>query len=462
MTTRLLPRWLCWAPILVTLPLLPAAPLTPADILRDVQPLIDDRTLQAVSIGVIQPDGTRMVHAGTLSPERASPPDDRTLYEIGSISKVFTGLLLADAVVRGDVSLDQPLARLLPDAAKRTDGNDERITLRMLSTHTSGLPRIPPEIPPDNYTNPYANYGDADLWTTIGRVALDAEPGAKASYSNLAVGLLGTVLARKADMTFGDLLAARITRPLEMTDTVVDLDTARRGRLAPPFTSRGEPWTAWDFQALAGAGGIRSTLPDMMRFAAAMLRPADSPLAAAIELAWAKQTLTASVGPGGQGLGWMLAGDGRTRWHNGMTGGFHAALFVNRELGVAVVLLSNRSTLLGTQLAEALVRRAAGMPDRPMPNANRATVALTVPQVERCTGTFRLSPTMVLVCEQKDGALLVTPTGQATDRLFAASATTFFSRRVPAELVFELPDDGRPATALTLKQGGRELRAPRE
>jgi CubicO group peptidase (beta-lactamase class C family) len=439
-----------------------SASLPQAELARQIGAATGGGRLQAVSAGVLQPGGPVTAHAGVLAPDRTTPPDDRTLYDIGSVTKVFTGLLLAEAVTRGELTLDTALAALLPPDVELPDRAGSRITVRMLATHTSGLPRIPVEIPPDDYTNPYAAYGEADLWATLRRVKLDFEPGTKASYSNLAVGLLGTLLARRAGLTYPELLAARITGPLGMKDTVVEPDAGQRARRAPGFNAAGQAWPHWEFKALAGAGAVSSTLSDLMRFAAAMLRPAESPLREAIELAWAKQELAASVGPGGSGLGWMLAGDGRTRWHNGMTGGFHAALFVSRELGVATVVLTNRSDPSGSQLGESLIRRAAGLPERPNPNRDRPEVALSAAQLDRCTGTFRISPAFALVFERRELTLLLTPTGQGTDRLAAAAPDTFFSRRVAAEIVFDLPADGSPASGLTLKQNGREVKAQRE
>lgn len=440
----------------------PGTPLTPADLARDFAPLVENKTLQAVSVGVIQPGSSATAHGGTLAPDQPSAPDDRTLYEIGSISKVFTSLLLAEAVVRGELTLDTPIARLLPADVTLPDDAGERITVRMLATHTAGFPKIPVEIPADDFTNPYAAYTEADLWASLRRVKLDFAPGTKAGYSNLGGGLLGTLLARKAGLTYAQLLAARITRPLGMPDTVIEPDDAQRARFAPPFNSAGQPWSHWELNALTGGGGIRSTLADMMRFAAAMLHPAGTPLEKAIVLAWARQDVAASVAPGGQALGWMLAGDKQTRWHNGMTGGYHAAIFVNRERGIATVLLSNRSTPVGTAIADRLFHRAAGLPERPVPNADRAEVALTAAQLDRCVGTFRLNADAALVCERRALALYVTPTGQATDRLYAASPSTFFSRRAPVEIVFEFATEGSPATAVLIKQGRRESRATRE
>jgi CubicO group peptidase (beta-lactamase class C family) len=439
-----------------------AATLVEADLLRAVEVPLRNKSLQAVSLGVIQREGRVTAHAGTLAPDNPAAPDDRTIYEIGSITKVFTALLLADAVVRGEVTLDTPIAKLLPPDTVLPDGAGDRITLRMLATHTSGLPRTPVEIPTGDFRNPYARYSEADLWASLRKVKLDSPPGTKAEYSNLGAGLLGTLLARRAGKTYPELIESRIAAPLGMKDTVVTMPDALRPRFAPGFSSAGQAWSQWDFIALAGAGGIRSTMADMMRFAEATLRPEGTPLKAAIDLAYEKQELAATISPGGQALGWLVGGDKATHWHNGMTGGFHAAIYVNRGLGIASVVLTNRSTPAGTEIAEGLVRRAAGMPERVIPNRDRAEIAVATDLLDRYAGTFRLSPKMTLTFERRNQSLFVTPTGQATDRLFAAEPHVFFSRRVPADLVFEVPADGGPATAVTLKQGGREMRGLRE
>ncbi|GMU66929.1 MAG: hypothetical protein AMXMBFR36_32030 [Acidobacteriota bacterium] len=418
--------------------------------------------LHAASAVIVSPSGTRTIHAGRLTAMGAAMPDDRTLYEIGSVTKVFTALLLADAVVRGEVALETPIAELLPPGVELPAGAAKRITLEMLATHRSGLPRIPAELDATDYRDPYAAYGEAELWATLGAVRLEADPGERAAYSNLGAGLLGTLLARRAGLSYGELLAERITRPLGMADTVVEVAPADLARVAPPHTGAGEPWSPWHFRALAGAGAIRSTAADLARFARAVLEPDSTPLAAAIELAWKVRDRASGLSPGGNALGWLVAGDGATRWHNGMTGGYHAALFVNRDLGVAVALATNRSTPAATGLAEQLTRLAAGLPASARPHADRAEVALTEAHLDRLVGTYRLSPTFLFVVERRNRSLYLTPTGQPTDRLYAASEALFFSRNVPAELLFELPAGGGAATGLVLRQGGREVPGRRE
>lgn len=418
--------------------------------------------LHGVSAAVVTPGGARTLHAGRLLAGGEAPPDDRTLWEIGSVTKVFTALLLADAVVRGEVALETPIAELLPPDVELPGGAARRITLEMLATHRSGLPRIPADLDATDYRDPYAACGEDRLWSTLRTVELESAPGERASYSNLGAGLLGTLLARRAGVSYGELLAERITRPLGLSDTVVEVAPADEARVAPPHTGAGEPWTAWRFRALAGAGAIRSTIADLSRFARAMLDPSGTPLAAAIELAWRVRGSASGLSPGGIALGWLVAGDGVTRWHNGMTGGYHAALLVNRELGVAVALVTNRSTPAATAIAEQLTRVAAGLPAAIRPNAGRAEVALSESQLDRLVGTYRLSPAFALVVERRNRSLYVTPTGQPVDRLCAASESLFFSRNVPAELRFDLPAGGAVATGLVLRQGGRELAGRRE
>ncbi len=434
------------------------------DLAARLQPAIDHGLLHAVSAATLSASGVKVAHLGRLMPgaEVGRAPDDHTLYEIGSITKVFTALLLADAVVRGEVTLDTPIAALLPADVVLPEGAGGKITLGMLATHTSGLPRIPREIPPDDYRDPYASYGEAELGATLRRVRLEAEPGTVAAYSNLGAGLLGALLARRAGMSYEELLAARVTGPLGMHETQLTVRGDDLERFAPAFTETGAPFSHWGFAALAGAGGLRSTSSDMVRFARVMLDPRGTALEQAVELVWRKHAEAPTISPGGIGLGWLIAGDGETRWHNGMTGGFHAALFLNRKLAAGSLVLTNRSTPLGTQLAEQLLRDAAGMPERPVPHANRPVMELSAEQLDRCVGTFRLSPQFVLVFERRNGSLFVTPTGQGTDRLYAAAEGVFFSRLVPAEIHFEPPDGSGPATGLVLRQGGRELRGLRE
>lgn len=133
--------------------------------------------LHGVSAAVVTPGGARTLHAGRLLAGGEAPPDDRTLWEIGSVTKVFTALLLADAVVRGEVALETPIAELLPPDVELPGGAARRITLEMLATHRSGLPRIPADLDATDYRDPYAACGEDRLWSTLRTVEPESAPG---------------------------------------------------------------------------------------------------------------------------------------------------------------------------------------------------------------------------------------------------------------------------------------------
>ena len=296
-----------------------------------VQDYLDAEVCQAVSIGFVQGDQIWTGHFGSLSADDPNRPNDQTVYEIGSISKVFTGVLLADAVASGVVTLDQPIGTLMTKLATKNKDVGNSITLKHLSTHHSGLPRMPDNFTPADPKNPYADYGREQLTEFMCGVKPDRKPNIKWAYSNLAVGLLGDLLAANADKNYDQLLRQTIAAPLKMDDTSVVLSDAQSRRVAPPHDEALSPDSVWDFDALAGAGGIRSTVPDMLRFAQAVLNPPRNSLGKAIELSW-KQHAPPNDGSLAMGLGWTIARDGQTRFHSGQTGGYHATLFVSRKM----------------------------------------------------------------------------------------------------------------------------------
>jgi D-alanyl-D-alanine-carboxypeptidase/D-alanyl-D-alanine-endopeptidase len=234
-------------------------------------PVVTAELTPGMVIGIYREGDIAFVGVGQLSPGDESTPTADTVYEIGSISKTFTGVLLADAVVRGEVTLDAPLSSFMPEGLKAPAHEAGPITLEALATHRSALPRMPLNLGAVDPANPYAAYTEDQLWAMIDGFRLTRPPGETYVYSNLAVGLLGTILADKADMTYAELLRTRICEPLDMTDTSIVLTDAQRARLAPPHLSGGVPSTNWDFDCLAPCGGIRSTARDMMRFLAAHL-----------------------------------------------------------------------------------------------------------------------------------------------------------------------------------------------
>lgn len=323
-------------------------------------PLVENRVVDGLSVGYIEGEHFGIVHLGS-SNQAKQKANYSTVYEIGSVSKVFTGLLLADAVLRGEINL-YAAADVANSAAIRLPSRDGRpIKWIDLSTHRAGLPKLPGNLPVIDLVNPYRDYDSTKAAAFLNQYELPRQPGKAHEYSNFGASVLGYLLAEKAGKSYEQLLRERIAEPLQMTDCTVSLTGDQRKRLATPHRPFGSATPPWTFADLPGAGGIHATMRDMMRFAKAQLTPPAGTLGDAIELAWKQHTEADASGPA-MGLGWIIVGDGETRWHNGGTGGFASTLFINRRINSAVIVLCNTAVSdkvdeLGIQL----IQKAAGL-----------------------------------------------------------------------------------------------------
>jgi D-alanyl-D-alanine-carboxypeptidase/D-alanyl-D-alanine-endopeptidase len=258
--------------------------------------------------------------------------------EIGSVSKVFTSLVLARLVEAGEVRLDQPLADFLPAPAG--------ITLRHLATHTSGLPRLPKgmlikALLRPNTPDPYARCTADYLIANLSRIRPHT-PGTRFRYSNLGAGLLGLALSRHTGLPYGDLVAREISTPLGLTRTGVD------GEVEQEHDAKGRPTEPWNLADLVGAGGLRSTTADLVTFVRAHYE--ESPVTPAVGLAL---DVEHRVNPFMTvRLGWMAqrlhAGQGGHLqiFHNGQTGGAFSFAGFDPEKRVGVVVLSDTSRIV--------------------------------------------------------------------------------------------------------------------
>jgi CubicO group peptidase (beta-lactamase class C family) len=293
-----------------------------------------------VSIGVVEHGVRRVFSFGTARTD--------SIFEIGSISKTFTGLILAQMVQQGKVHFDDPVRALLPPGTVEKPAGAE-ITLLDLATQHSGLPRMPDNFEPGDPANPYADYKAANLYGFIAKHGVAKPADAGFLYSNLGFGLLGQALAAHAGMTYPALLKEQVTDPLGLKDTVVQLSAEQQTRFIQGHTANHQPAHAWDLVAFAGAGAIRSTAADMLTYLEAQLHPesikgeggsaADATLAAAIRN---QHELRADAGPGMKiALAWLYDTDTGTYWHNGGTGGFSSYAFFNPQGDYAAVVLLN-------------------------------------------------------------------------------------------------------------------------
>ena len=212
------------------------------------------------------------------------PLDADTVFEIGSITKVLTSLLLADMVLRGEVAADDPASKFLPASVKMPDFEGAPITLLDLATYTSGLPRMPSNFAPKDWGNPYIDYTAERLYDYLSNHKLGFKPGTHYEYANLGFGLLGHILELRAGKSYEELVVSRICAPLGMEDTRITLTSSMRQRLARGHNAGLAPVPNWDFLALAGAGAFRSTANDLLKFLQMCLDPADTAVAAALKM----------------------------------------------------------------------------------------------------------------------------------------------------------------------------------
>jgi len=423
-----------------------------------VQPYMENRIFQSTSLGISLKGITWIRHYGKLSEANPVPAKDDTIYEIGSVTKVFTALLLADAVKnRGSFELDQTIGPYVPGLQESNPDVASKVTLKHLSQHMSGLPRMPDNILPTDPNNPFAGYDQKLLHKFLETVKLTNAPGKKNEYSNLAVGLLGDILASEFNTDYQTLVQQRIFDPLKMTESGVSLSESSSRRLAPPHNSALVEDHVWDFDALAGAGSIRSTVTDMLRFIQANLKPTETEIGKAIDLAWEK-SLPAGKDQFAMGLGWMIAGDGSTRWHNGQTGGYHSIVFVNRDLEAGLVLLSNTATTELDALGQQIFQSIVGMNVKPRKFDKEVTVDEAV--VKRLVGKYQLAPGVVVSVTSSADRLMAQLTGQQALRVYPESDSIWNYREVKAQLRFDIPEEGA-ATKVTLYQNGNVIPAPR-
>jgi len=434
---------------------------TDAEIRRILVERIDaQRQSVGIVVGVIEPSGRRIVSYGRLAKDEARTPDGDTVFEIGSITKVFTSLLLADAVQRHEAALTDPVSKYLPPPATMPE-RGRAITLQDLATHTSGLPRLPGNMKPRDAANPYADYSVEQLYQFLSSYQLTRDVGAQYEYSNLGGGLLGHVLALRARMGYPSLVRARVTAPLGMANTAIALSPEMKARLATGHSPALLPVPNWDLPTLAGAGALRSSTNDLLAFLAANLGYAQSPLAPAMAAMLDVRRPT-GVDNLEIALGWhVLTTHGRqVVWHNGGTAGYRTFIGFDPAARAGVVVLSNAGTAAGPDdIGRHLLDPQLPLLAQAAP-AVHTEVAIDPKLYDAYAGRYQFAPAVLLTISRTDNHLFAQLTGQPAFEIFPESDTRFFLKVVDAQLTFESDAQGR-ATLVVLHQSGRDQRATR-
>jgi serine-type D-Ala-D-Ala carboxypeptidase/endopeptidase len=411
-----------------------ATGLLPERVENAAQERVAAGTYQTLVFGLVEGDKSEVVAFGEL--DDGKTPDGDTVYEIGSITKTFTATLLARAVLSGRVTLDTPVAQLLADFKIPSRGT-KQITLGDLATHRSGLPFMPSNLLPSDPANPFADYDATKLKDFLARYELPREPGASYEYSNVGLGLLGYILMELEHTPYDALVGEEILKPLGMTMSGTVFTDAMRAHLAPGHDVTGKAAKNWDLGALAGAGAIRSTADDLLRYLKANMGIDQSPLADAMKLAQRPREMAKTMHIG---LVWLTTNKGIV-WHNGQTGGYTSFLGFTADARRAVVILTNRVTELD-DLGFATL------------DAN-APLAPVVPSamLDDYVGTYKLADKFLLKTFRVDDVLFVQATGQVAIPVFPSTPTEFFNKVVGFSLSFRRDPNG-VVNGLVLHQNG--------
>src|SRR5690554_1106055 len=407
---------------------------------------VDNDVSTGIVVGVVTPEGTNYFSYGVKSLKTNEAVDENSVFEIGSISKTFTGLLLADMVEKGELKLDDPLQSLLPEGVTAPTKNGESIKLYQLSNHTSSLPRMPSNITMENPANPYADYSAKQMFEFLNNYELTRAIGSELEYSNYAVGLLGYLLAEKRKMTYEELLIDVISQPLNLENTRIQFTTQMKENLAKGHNG-GIEVENWDLPTLAGAGGIRSTAVDMIKYISANLNLEKSSLSSAIQLT--HQNVDNELG----GLGWFIMEkeEDTIIWHGGLTGGYATFSGFIKDKNIAVVVLSNSVANIDDIGMHILDSTSELITPKLY-----ATVEVADSTLEEYVGDYELTPDFILSITKNGNQLNAQATGQGRNPIFPESDKKFFFKIVDARIEFNRNKKGE-VESVTLFQAGQEI-----
>jgi CubicO group peptidase (beta-lactamase class C family) len=440
-----------------------AAPVSDAEIARLLRFRAEmQHQATGMVVGVIRASGSSLVAYGPTDRKGARKMAGDTIFEIASLSKIFTDLLLADAVVRGQAALDDRLAAYVPAGVSVPEFEGAAIVLADLATHTSGLPLRPDNLDalPDA-PDKYAGYTLDQLYAGLPNYKLTRPPGAKFEYSNVAVSLLGQGLALRQHTTYAELLHARITGPLGLADTRLGIDPAAGDRLAQGHDIDLKPVGPTDDGALDPAGGLKSTANDLLRFLGVFLDRGKG------ELPTAARLMLTVDRPGDDKdtrmvLGWRRAviGGETFYWSNGSGDGSRTFMGFNPATGIAVVALADASSAEGLDDIGRHVLDPALPIDGAIPTVHHE-IRLSATATDRLLGTYQYAPDDKFVIERGLTGLIV-GNSQGQFVIYPETPTRFFAKI--GDLVFDFaPAASGPSPSVVLRQDGQSLtykRAP--
>jgi len=423
------------------------------DIKVYIKSMVDKGHAPSISMAYIEGDAVKNFNYGKTKLEGGSSVNEHSVYEIGSISKVFTCIVLADEVLKGNMNLEDPISKYLSKDFKAIKGKNREITLKDLATHTSGLPRMPSNFNPRDPENPFADYSIKELYEFLNSYQLTRDVGAQYEYSNLAMGLLGHILELSTGKSYADLIKERITNPLDMKSTGIVINNAMKNNLAYGYNAELKITKNWDLNVLSGAGAIKSTSSDMIKFFKANVTKNNSDLYKAMMLSHqiAYEDLDKNLKIG---LGWHYNVDGTIIWHNGGTGGYKSFGGFVKGTDKAVIVFTNsiqNLDLVGVKQLGMDVELKLPV-KREFPDIIKVSENL----LETYVGKYELAPNFFITIKRNKNQLFAQATGQQEFEIYPSAENEFFLKIVEASVTFNKNDTG-VIESMTLHQGGQDI-----
>ena len=405
-----------------------------------------------IVVGMVDEHGASVVSYGKLDNGTDQGVDGNTVFELGSVTKTFTALLLQDMIERGEMKLDDPVAQYLPASVTLPTYNGKQITVFDLATQSSGFPHDPDNYDPKFADHPYEDYSVEKMYEYLSHYKLMWAPGSKYGYSNLGVGLLGHLMCLRAGTNYESLLRDRICRPLKMDSTGITLTPEMKARFVQPHNAPGYAVPSLNYVTMEGSGALRSTGNDMVKYMSACLGFPPGRIASLFEetrrVPYINQKKDWDVG-----LVWWLGEPlpgMKIVYHNGGTGGCSTFVGFDMVRRRGVVILSNWRGFnidnVGLFLLEMEWRSDHRPTEKPI---NKQILDSYVGQYQEPAGRAEASPTRDphTVGIRREGDRLVAdgkgPTGlwniwlpKFPDELLPESETSFFGRLGSCRITF--------------------------
>ena len=428
-----------------------AQPPDDAAIRRILEERIDSRKQSVgIVVGIVTPEGRRTVRYGRFAANDPREVGPDTVFEIGSVTKVFTAMLLADMARRGEVSVTDPVIRYLPpEVATRAQGL-KATTLADLATHTAGFPFWPSGIPATaEGTAQMGSYSLDQLYSFVSTFTAPPDVGTRWMYSNTDAGLLGVLLARRAGLTYDALIESRITRPLGMSSTAITVSPALQPRRAVGHDAELKRAAPWNVPTLAAGGSLHSTVNDLL----ALLAAAGDPTTVA-GAAMPGMLAIRRQAPGfQQALGWMVLANGPGEGlllHDGNTLGFASSVVYDPVTRTGVVVLSNSSASV-SDIARHIARPAMPLAAPLSPAPSKTEIVIEPALLDLYAGAYEPGPGAVFTVTREGDALMIQIPGIPKLRLRPESTRDFFvAENTRVTVTFNVDGAGQ-VTGLLLK-----------